>query len=70
MLRKDVPVLDAKVHPLGGQLVVWCTYCKRNHFHGIASANGHAWAHCYKATPYSATGYFLRMAQDEASRDK
>jgi hypothetical protein len=44
-----------------GRLIVWCVYCRREHWHGTEA--GHRIAHCTdKASPYRLTGYLLRVA--------
>jgi hypothetical protein len=53
-----IPVLDA--YDDGKQYRVWCVYCKRWHYHG--RQEGDRAAHCAPDSPYTASGYVLRLA--------
>ena len=53
-----IPVLPA--YDTSYQYHVWCMWCRRWHFH--SRGEGHRVAHCDKVTPYTATGYILKLA--------
>lgn len=54
----DIPVLLAVELP-NKSLKVWCPFCRKNHIHGIGG--GHRNAHCIKPTPFTETGYILKV---------
>lgn len=57
VVTKEIPSLLA--YREGNQLVLWCRYCAKWHYHGTNSF-GHKVAHCYvPSSPYAITGYNL-----------
>ncbi len=61
--KSEPPALNA-YRSEHGQLLVWCVYERRWHFHGgcegPGTADGHRGAHCIEVTPYRKTGYYIR----------
>lgn len=56
------PVLMAEEIIEGGKVVqwkAWCPFCVRYHWHG--AIEGHREAHCDPKSPFSETGYILRL---------
>ena len=61
--NKKIPTLQGEV--TGGQVRVWCKYCRKYHIHGWDESMGfitHRVAHCIKTvSPYDETGYDIRV---------
>ena len=62
------PILLAYVSDDGIQLVAWCPFCRKNHYHGSCgdptgkAGEGHRAAHCIDPTsPFKETGYILKL---------
>lgn len=59
MAQELAPTLPAYLDNEKQQTFVWCKYCDKWHQHG--AAEGHRGAHCTEESPYSATGYFIKI---------
>lgn len=55
----DKPVIFAVQEKQG--LKFWCMFCSAIHYH--SPGEGPRVAHCFKETPYSENGYFLKLRQ-------
>jgi hypothetical protein len=59
--ESQIPTLPAVLSADGRQLLVWCEYCERNHYHGAGSYE-HKVAHCGNPeSPYWLTGRCSRV---------
>jgi hypothetical protein len=60
-----VPVLQGEKE--GGQVRIWCEFCRKYHYHGWpGSLNeiSHRVAHCIKEdSPYQDTGYYIEVKE-------
>lgn len=54
-MQKKIPIIHAWRE--GRQLIFWCPYCRKEHYHGLG--DGHRAAHCFRESPYRETGYIL-----------
>ena len=65
MVRKNtwteegIPTLIGYPTEIVYSVQVWCPYCMKWHTHG--AKNGHRVAHCTINTPFSGTGYYIKM---------
>jgi hypothetical protein len=66
-----MPVLPARVSEDGVNLIVWCPFCRFDHYHGTfgdptgKAGEGHRVAHCIdKSSPFKNTGYILKLDRD------
>lgn len=59
-MENKTPVLIAYPRRAGPGLKVWCPFCVCWHHHG--TGEGHRTAHCKDDTPFSKTGYVLKLA--------
>lgn len=55
----DKPVIHAIKEK--NNLKFWCKFCNTIHYH--SQEEGPRVAHCFKDTPYSETGYFLKIRE-------
>ena len=58
----DPPVIECEEREdITKGLKFYCEYCAEEHLHGIG--DGHRLSHCKQNSPYSETGYILKLKQ-------
>src|SRR5262249_62082780 len=69
--ERCLPVLLARLSDDGINLIVWCPFCRFNHYHGTfgdptgRDGEGHRVAHCIDdGSPFKKTGYLLRLDRE------
>jgi hypothetical protein len=68
---RHLPVLLARVSNDGINMIVWCPFCRCEHYHGTCgdptgkAGEGHRVAHCHiKESPFNQTGYILKLDRE------